>query len=199
VSIACGVVLAALALASNAWAVTTLVVNTAPALPALTSVTLNGQTQTTTTTWTMANNIKITSSGTNSGWNVTVGANTTGGTHSAVFKQYCPNATCGSDAGPGYVAGGFTLPADSLTWKTGAASWTSAAPRPAYQCNVSPWCFIDHAAPTKVVSASTSVALGAWTSSGTSTLSLATPANLRKLLVNEVYRVDAVWTVSSGP
>src|SRR5438309_2255000 len=151
VAVACAVALAMLGLSSNALAVTTLVVNTAPTLPALTGVTLNGQTQTTTTAWTMANNIKITSSGTNSGWNVTVGANTTGGTHSAVFKQYCPNATCGADAGPGYVAGGFTLPANSLTWNTTGSSWTSAAPRPAYQCSVSPFCFIDHATATKVV------------------------------------------------
>lgn len=195
--IACAAALATLWPTGNALA-TTVALTTAPSLPALTGVTLNGQTQNTTTTWAMANNIKITSSGTNNGWNLTVAANTTGGTHSAVFKQYCPNATCGSDTGPGYVAGGFTLPADSLAWNTTGASWTSAAPRPAYQCNAGN-CHIDHATATKVVSAPTTVALGTWTSSGSSTLSLATPANLRKLQANEVYRVDVVWTVSSGP
>ena len=93
-------------------------------------------------------------------------------------------------AGSGYAA--FTLPANSLTWNTTGSSWTSAAPRPAYQCSLSPFCFIDHATATKVVSAATTVALGTWTSSGVSTLSLATPANLRKLNTNEVYRVDVI-------
>ena len=146
----------------------TLAFGTAPDVPNLPALTLSGQTQTLNATMNSFSTSDATGNG--SGWNVSVIGDTSGG-KSAVFKQYCPNATCGSDAGPGYVAGGFTLPADSLTWKTGAASWTSAAPRPAYQCNVSPWCFIDNAAPTKVVSASTSVALGAWTSSGTSTTS----------------------------
>jgi hypothetical protein len=50
-----------------------------------------------------------------------------------------------------------------------------------------------------VVSASTSVALGAWTGSGSTVLTLATPASLRKLQTNEVYRLDVVWTLSSGP
>lgn len=52
---------------------------------------------------------------------------------------------------------------------------------------------------TKVVSASTSVALGSWTPSGSSTLSLTTPASLRKLQTGEAYRVEVVWTLSSGP
>ena len=77
-------------------------------LPTLTGVTLNGKSQTTSTIW--SNAMKITSSGTNTGWNLTVNGNAGGG-KSAVFKQYCPNATCGSDSGPGYIAGGFTLPA----------------------------------------------------------------------------------------
>jgi hypothetical protein len=82
---------------------------------------------------------------------------------------------------------------------TSGASWTSAAPRPAYQCSVSPFCKIDHATATKVVSASTSVALGTWTGSGSTVLTLATPASLRKLQTSEVYRVDVLWTLSSGP
>jgi cytidylate kinase len=142
--------------------------------------------------------MKITSSGTNNGWNLTVNGNASAG-KSAVFKQYCPSATCGTDTGPRYVSGGFTLPADSLTLNTSGASWTSAAPRPAYQCSSSPFCKIDHATATKVVSASASVALGTWTGSGTSVLTLATPASLRKLQTGEVYRVDVVWTLSSGP
>jgi hypothetical protein len=196
VAVVCVVAIAGLALTAGPSMATTVALTTAPTLPTLSGVTLNGQTQTTFTLWTNA--MKITSSGTNNGWNLTVNGNAAGG-RSAVFKQYCPNATCGTDTGPGYVGGGFTLPADSLTLNTGGASWTGAAPRPAYQCSVSPFCTIDHATATKVVSASTSVALATWTGSGSSVLSLATPASLRKLQTGEVYRVDVLWTLSSGP
>jgi hypothetical protein len=196
VAAGCVAVIAALALTAGSSMATTVAFTTAPALPTLNGVTLNGQTQTTSTTWPSA--MKITSSGTNNGWNLSVNGNAAGG-KSAVFKQYCPSATCGSDTGPGYVAGGFTLPADSLTLNTSGASWTSAAPRPAYQCSVSPFCKIDNATAIKIVSASTSVALGTWTASGSSVLTLATPASLRKLQTGEVYRVDVVWTLSSGP
>ena len=128
-----------------------------------------------------------------------MGGDTTGGTKSAVFTQYCPNTTCGTDHGPGYVAGGFTLPAGSLTWNTSGATWTGGTGLPpSYQCN-SGACAIDGAAPTKVVSASRFAQLTTWTSSASTTLSLTTPATLRKLQAGEVYRVDVVWTVSSGP
>ncbi|MGZ4327525.1 MAG: hypothetical protein ACXVXL_05725 [Solirubrobacteraceae bacterium] len=196
VAVGCLVVTATLALTAGSSMATTVALTTAPTLPALSGVTLNGQTQSTFTLW--SNAMKITSSGTNNGWNLTVNGNSAAG-KSAVFKQYCPNATCGTHTGPGYVSGGFTLPADSLTLNTSGASWTGAAPRPAYQCSVSPFCKVDHAAATKVVSASTGVALATWTGSGTSVLTLATPATLRKLQTGEVYRVDVVWTLSSGP
>lgn len=196
-AIGCLVVVATLAMTAAPSMATTVAYATAPNIPTLSGVTLNGQTQTTFSLWSMTNAIGITSSGTNTGWNLTVNGNAAGG-KSAVFKQYCPNATCGSDSGPGYVGGGFTLPADSLTLNTSGASWTSAAPRPAYQCSVSA-CNVDHGTATKVVSASTSVALGTWTSSGSSTLTLNTPASLRKLQTNEVYRLDLVWTLSTGP
>ena len=195
-ALACAVASAALAMTARSSMATTVAFTTAPALPNLTGVTLNGQSQSTFTIW--SNAMKVTSSGTNTGWNVTVNSTAAGG-KSAVFKQYCPNTTCGTDSGPGYIAGGFTLPADSLTMNTSGASWTSAAPRPTYQCSVSPFCKIDQTTATKVVSASTSVALGTWTGSGSTILTLATPASLRKLQTNEVYRVDVVWTLSSGP
>jgi hypothetical protein len=195
-ALGCAAVLATLALTAGSSMATTVALTTPPALPTLTGVTLNGQSKSTVTIW--SNAMKITSSGTNNGWNLTVNGNSAGG-KSAVFKQYCPNATCGTDSGPGYITGGFTLPADSLTMNTSGASWTSAAPRPAYQCSVSPFCKIDQTTATKVVSASTSVALGAWTGSGSTVLTLATPASLRKLQTNEVYRLDVVWTLSSGP
>lgn len=196
VALACAVVSATLALTSGASMATTVAFTTAPALPTLTGVTLNGQSQSTLTIW--GNAMKITSSGTNTGWNVTVNSRTGVG-RSAVFKQYCPNTTCGTDTGPGYVTGGFTLPADSLTMNTSGAGWTTSGTKPAYQCSVSPFCNIDQTTATKVVSASTSVALGTWTGSGSTILTLATPASLRKLQTSEVYRVDVLWTLSTGP
>jgi hypothetical protein len=196
VAVGCVVVTATLAMAAGAALATTVSFTTAPTLPTLSSVTLNGQSQTTFSLW--PNAMQITSGGTNAGWNLTVNSRSGFG-RSAVFKQYCPNTTCGTDSGPGYVTGGFTLPADSLTLNTSGASWTSAAPRPAYQCSASPFCKIDQTTATKVVSASTSVALGTWTASGSSVLTLATPASLRKLQTGEVYRVDVLWTLSSGP
>ncbi|HET7051756.1 MAG TPA: hypothetical protein VFI54_26030 [Solirubrobacteraceae bacterium] len=195
VAVVCVVAIAALALTAGPSMATTVALTTAPTLPTLSGVTLNGQTQTTFTLWTNA--MKITSSGTNNGWNLTVSGNAAAG-QSAVFKQFCPSGPCGTDP-TGYVSGGFTLPADSLTLNTGGASWTGAAPRPTYQCSVSPFCKIDHATAIKVVSASTSVALTTWTASGSSVLTLATPASLRKLPTGEVYHLDVVWTLSSGP
>ncbi|MGZ4287328.1 MAG: hypothetical protein ACXVHB_23940 [Solirubrobacteraceae bacterium] len=182
--------------ASNAEA-TTVALTTAPAVGNLSGVTLNGRAQTTTTTWNLTTNpFKITSSGTNNGWKLTVQGNAPAG--SAVFKQYCPNATCGTDSGPGYIAGGYTLPANSLTINTAAAGWTSGGTTPAYQCNVSA-CNIDSSAAVKIISASTSVSLGAWQTSGSATLSLSTPTTLHKLQTNEVYRVNLLWTAATGP
>jgi hypothetical protein len=195
-ALGCAVVMSTLALTAGSSLATTVAFTTAPALPTLTGVTLNGQSQSTPTIW--PNAMKITSSGTNTGWNVTVNSTAAGG-RSSVFKQYCPNTTCGTDSGPGYVTGGFTLPADSLTINTSGAAWTTSGTKPAYQCSVSPFCKIDQTTATKVVSASTSVALGTWTGSGSTILTLATPASLRKLQTSEVYRVDVVWTLSSGP
>jgi hypothetical protein len=195
-AVGCVVLIATMAMTAGASLATTVAFTTAPTLPALSGVTLNGQSQNTFSLW--SNAMKITSSGTNTGWNLTVNS-ASGGGKSAVFKQYCPSATCGSDSGPGYVTGGFTLPADSLTMNTGGAGWTTAGTKPAYQCGTSPFCPIDNSTATKVVSASTSVALGAWTGSGSTVLTLATPASLRKLQTGEVYRVNVVWTLSSGP
>jgi hypothetical protein len=195
-ALGCAVVMSTLALTAGSSLATTVAFTTAPAFPTLTGVTLNGQSQSTPTIW--PNAMKITSSGTNTGWNVTVNSTAAGG-RSSVFKQYCPNTTCGTDSGPGYVTGGFTLPADSLTINTSGAAWTTSGTKPAYQCSVSPFCKIDQTTATKVVSASTSVALGTWTGSGSTILTLATPASLRKLQTSEVYRVDVVWTLSSGP
>src|SRR3954447_11727707 len=81
----------------------TLAFGTAPDVPNLPALTLNGQAQT--LNGQMASYSTSDATGSGSGWNVSVIGDTAGG-KSAVFKQYCPNATCGSDSGPGYVAGG---------------------------------------------------------------------------------------------
>jgi hypothetical protein len=194
VSIAMAVLTFVLA-ASNARA-TSVSYSTAPSLGSLSGVTLDGKAQTTVTLWNLNTNpFAITSSAPNNGWNLTVQGN--GGAGSAVFKQYCPNATCGTDSGPGYVPGGFTLAANSLTINTSGAGWTGAAPKPTYQCNTS--CNVDSASAVKIVSASNSVALATWTASGSASLSLSTPTTMHKLQTNEVYRVNLVWTLSSGP
>jgi hypothetical protein len=171
--------------------------STAPALPVLPGVTLNGQSQATTTAMT---NFAITETTAGVGWNLTV-AGLSGGGKSAVFKQYCPNATCGTDSGPGYIAGGYTLPADSLMLNTTGATWTSGATKPTYTCNGVGLCYVDSAAATKVVSAPTNVTTGTLTTTGFSatSLSLSTPTTLHKLQAGEVYRVNVVWTLSAGP
>lgn len=136
------------------------------------------------------------------GWNITVAGNAAAG-KSAVFKQYCPNATCGSDTGPGYVSGGATLAAGSLTLKSSGASWSTtggAGSAPAFECSVSA-CALDASSATKIVSTASGAGKGPWKTGGfTSTsLALATPSTLRKLQENEVYRVDLLWALSSGP
>ena len=188
-------VLAVLASGAPAWAASGPSFATAPALPTLPAVTLNGQAQTVTTTMT---NFAIASATAGQGWNLTVNG-LSGAGDSAVFKQYCTRATCGTDSGPGYVTGGYTMSAGSLTLNTTGASWTTTGTKPAFQCNSG--CSVDSASAVKVVSASTSVATGTWTTTGFSaaSLSLHIPTTLRKLQANEVYRVNVVWTLNTGP
>ncbi len=173
---------------------------TVPAMPALGAITLNGAAQTTNAT--MTNFGVDDGTGSGSGWNVTVQGHTGGGL-SPVFAQYCPNATCGTDPGPGYVASGATLPANSLTLTSTGASFApgsgSSGTAPTLQCGSG--CAVDTAAPVKVASAATSAGMGTWNSqswSGTS-LALSTPSTLKVLQTNEVYRVDLVWSLTSGP
>jgi hypothetical protein len=120
-----------------------------------------------------------------------------------VFKQYCPNTTCGSDTGPGYISGGATLPAGSLTLNTTGASWSTtggSGAAPAFQCN-STACPIDASSASKIVSTASGAGLGPWKTSGFSatSLTLSTPTTLLALRESEVYRVDLLWTLSSGP
>ena len=176
--------------------------STAPDVPDLPGLTLNGQAQTLNA---QMNNFTVRdSSGAAAGWNVTVNGDNTAG-KSAVFKAYCPNATCGSDSGPGYVAGGATFAQNSLTLNSTSASFSAqngtTGTAPTHQCNSG--CFVDAApaSPVKVVSAAISAGMGTYATSGYSATSLAfaAPSTVRALQTNEVYRVDLLWTLASGP
>src|SRR4051812_49542837 len=106
--------LAATSSDNSQFAVTagTLSFTTVPDAPAFPALTLNGQAQTLNAT--MGNFGVSDSTGSGSGWNVTVAGDNTGG-KSSVFKQYCTNAG-GCGAHPlGYVASGYTLGQNSIT------------------------------------------------------------------------------------
>lgn len=173
--------------------------STAPALPALGTVTLTGAPQTSHATMTSFGVADATGSG--SGWNVTVEGQSGSG-KSAVFAQYCGKAKCGSDS-EGYVASGATLPADSLTLESSGASFSgqggTTGTAPTLQCSSS--CAIDSPTPVKIASAASGAGLGTWLASGFAapSLSLATPASLKLLAGEEIYRVNLLWTLSTGP
>ena len=174
--------------------------SSAPALPTLSALTLNGQAQTTNTT--MTNFTVQDATGSGAGWNMTVAGNSNTG-KSPVFKQYCPNASCGTDSGPGYVTSGQTLAANSLTLSSTGASFAaqngSTGTGPTLQCASA--CNVDSASPVKIASAASSAGMGTWATTGWSgtSLGLSTPSTIRTLQTNEVYRVDLVWTINSGP
>jgi hypothetical protein len=173
--------------------------STTPALPTLGSVTLNGGAQTTNAT--MTNFAVADATGAGSGWNVTV-AGQSGAGKSAVFKQYCPTATCGSDP-EGYVTGGATLAANSLTLSSTGASFAAQSgttgTAPTLQCSSA--CNVDSATAVKTASAAASAGMGTWLTSGfsSSSLALATPSTLKALSNGEIYRVNLLWTLSTGP
>jgi hypothetical protein len=170
-----------------------------PSLPTLGSVTLSGQAQTTSTAMTNFGVADATGSG--SGWNVAVeGQSGTG--KSAVFAQYCGKATCGSD-NEGYVPGGRTLAAGSLTLNSTGASFVAQSgttgTASALQCSAS--CNLDTSTPVKIASAASGAGMGTWLTSNFSATSLAlsTPSTLKVLPGEEVYRVNLLWTLSTGP
>jgi hypothetical protein len=170
--------------------------STVPAMPTLSSVTITGSAQTTYST--MTNFAVDDATGSGSGWNVTVNG-LTGTGKSPIFKEYCPISTCGSDSGPGYISGGATLAADSLVINSTGATFSPSSAAPAYQCGSG--CDVDNSSAVKIVSASTDNGMGTFTTSGWSgtSLALSTPSNLAVLQSSEVYRVDLVWTLTSGP
>jgi WxL domain surface cell wall-binding len=123
-----------------------------------------------------------------------------GGGKSAVFKQYCTQAGGCSGDPFGYVTGGRTLPAASLKLSSTGASFSGAnGTAPTHQCSAQ--CSVDAGAATKIASAAAGAGLGPWQTSGygASSLSLSTATTLRALPANEVYRVDLLWSLNSGP
>jgi hypothetical protein len=173
---------------------------TAPDVPNLPGLTLNGQAQTLNGTMNSFSMSDATGSG--SGWNDSVIGDSSAG-KSAVFKQYCPNATCGSDTGPGYVAGGATLAANSLTLNSTGAGFSAlngtTGTAPTHQCGSG--CNVDSASSSKVVSAALGAGMGTYQANGYSATSVAlsAPTTIKALQTNEVYRVDLVWSLNSGP
>ena len=172
-----------------------------PDIATLSSVALSGQAQTTQSN--MANFAVADATGSGSGWNVTVVGDSSGG-HSAVFKQYCSNggSACGGDAANSYVAGGQTLAANSLTLNSTSATFTAqngtTGTAPTHSCNSG--CFVDAASAQKVVSAASGAGMGTYqTNYAANALSLATASTTKTLPANEVYRIDLVWSLNSGP
>lgn len=197
-AVALGVLAGALDLPTPALSAGSLTFGTTPALPALPAVTLNAHSQTTHATMT---NFSVTdTTGEGKGWNVTaIGQSGTG--KSAVFAQYCPEAAgCGSDPF-GYVAAGKALEANSLTLNTTGASFTGGTgSAPTLKCSTA--CAIDSATAVKIASAATGGAgASTWTTTGFSatSLTLTTKTTLKKLPAAEVYRVNILWTLSTGP
>jgi hypothetical protein len=173
--------------------------STVPAFPTLASVTLNGQAQTTNSTMTNVGVADATGSG--SGWNVTVEGQAGSG-KSVVFAAYCPKAKCGAES-EGYIAGGATLAANSLTLNSTGASFTAqngtTGTAPTLQCSTA--CNVDHASAVKILSAAKEAGLGTYVTTGFTgtSLALATPTTLKVLPNEEVYRVNLLWTLSTGP
>jgi len=173
--------------------------STVPTMPTLKEVTLTGGAQTTNST--MSNFGVQDATGSGSGWNTTV-AGQSGTEKSAVFAQYCPTATCGSDT-KGYVPSGATLPANSLTLNSTGASFSaqngSTGTAPTLQCSAS--CNVDSGSAVKIASAAASAGMGTWLTSGFSatSLALATSSTLKVLSNGEIYRVNLLWTLSTGP
>jgi hypothetical protein len=165
------------------------------------NTTLNGQAQTVNAA--MPNYTVNDATGGALGWNVTVVGNT-GVSLSPVFAQYCPNATCGTDVGPGYIASGATLSANSLTLNSTSASFTPVGTTtnvnaPTHTCNSV--CNVDAAAAVKVATAGVAGGMGQWATAGFTgtSLALTIPTTAKTLKTNEVYRVDELWTLNTGP
>ena len=168
---------------------------TMPTMPTLTPITIDGEAQTTFTTMT---NFKVKdATATGAGWNVTLSGREGAGLRSKL-TQYCPEAACGA---VGYVSGGHQLEADSLTLRSTGATFEPASEAPVFKCATG--CSLDTGSETAVavVEAAQNHGIGVYEAKGwtSESLSLATPQRLYALPAHEVYRVDLLWTLSSGP
>ena len=98
---------------------------------------------------------------------------------------------------------GATLPANSLTLNSTGASFSaqsgSTGTAPTLQCSGA--CNVDSASAVKVASAAVNAGMGTWLTTGFSgtSLALVTPSTLKALSNGEVYRVNLLWTLSTGP
>lgn len=171
---------------------------TAPDVPNMGTLTLNGQSQTLTAK--MANWSANDATGTGSGWNVTTQGDSAA-EKSAVFKEYCTSVEkCGT---VGYVAEGETLAANSLTLSSSGAAFTalngSTGEPPTHSCATT--CNVDTGTPVKIATAAVDAGMGTWQADtyGASSLELSAPTTVKALDEGEVYRVDILWTLSSGP
>jgi hypothetical protein len=180
----------------------TLAFTTVPDAPAFPALTLTGQSQTLNAQ--MGNFGVNDSTGSGAGWNVTVAGDNTGG-KSPVFKQYCTNGG-GCGAHPlGYVTSGYTLAQNSIQLDSTGASFSAqngtTGTAPTHSCNTP--CSVDAApaSPVKVISAAASAGMGNYltTGYGASSLAATAPSTTQALLANEVYRVDLLWTLGTGP
>jgi hypothetical protein len=164
-----------------------------PNVPDLPTLTLNGQAQTLNAQ--MSNFTVNDATGSAAGYNVTVVGDNSG-SNSSVFKQY--NTSTGN-------YGSIALAQNSLTLNSTGAGITAqggtTGTGPTHQCNSG--CFVDAApgSPVKVLSAASGAGMGTFQAnsySGTS-LAFSAPSTIQALGANEVYRVNLVWSLNSGP
>ena len=80
-----------------------------------------------------------------------------------------------------------------------AAQSGSTGTAPTLQCGGS--CNVDSASAVKIASAAVNAGMGTWLTTGFSgtSLALATPSTLKALSNGELYRVNLLWTLSTGP
>ena len=162
--------------------------SSAPDYPNLGVLTLNGQAQTLNAQ--MGNFTVADATGSGAGWNVSVVGDTAGG-KSPVFKQY-----------NGTTYGAASLPANSLTLSSTGAGFSAqggtTGTAPTHSCGSG--CFVDTASPVKLASAAVNAGMGTYatTGYGASSLSLNAPTTI-KAIGSDVYQVDLVTSVNSGP
>lgn len=173
-----------------------------PDAPEVPGMDLNGKAQIISTQ--MPNFSVRDASGTGLGWGLTV-SGISGRRLSPVLSQYCPAPLCGGDSGPGYVPGGLTLPANSLTLDSSGAHFVprdgSSGSGPKQRCNRG--CFIDAPpdSPTLIAAANVGAGMGTFRTAGFSrtSLQLSAPDARHHLPTGEQYRVDLSWSLNRGP